>query len=611
VACFDETRLGRARGTHRDCGGRLFKVGHIRHGLESRCFLDQCGACGVLVAYDRQGRRIGEASVGATPRRRDDATPAPEGEPAVNATSTPTGLAPVLERPGPPTGLGGMRAVQAAIEELQAFREFVKSALKPGLDFGKIPNTGTKPTLLQPGAQKINMLFNSRPEHSTERFDLGGGHVEFIVTTRLISRVNDREVGQGIGSASTMESKYRWRHEERTCPECGQPAIIKGREDYGGGWVCFKKKGGCGAKYHDGDRSIEGQQVGRVENPDIADVRNTVLKIAVKRSLVAAALGLSCASEMFTQDLDEFASEAAEEWTQDPAPRSERRSQTPRDRDEPRRSPGRELYNWARDEGKRTGLDLVKYLNNWGKLQEYPARMIDWDAGQAQLGRKEAERKLSSLQPADATQAQRPRKARTWEELVGLVLARWAELKPAADVKEAESRRYQLIHGLGTRAIAAGKVEEGRTLKEARAGREPARDLGKTTDELRALFDREPRWLRAQANAYLNEKLGVPTVQAPAPAASAPTSDPDGIPPLAPPPDAGAAEAWVADGDALARWSEEVEEKTGVPLNRFLAEAAAELGLSSTWRDWTGEQVEDLHRRAVAHVRDTLRPPAE
>jgi hypothetical protein len=33
------------------------------------------------------------------------------------------------------------------------------------------------------------------------------------------------------------------------CPNCGKDAIIKGREEYGGGWLCYKKNGGCGAKF--------------------------------------------------------------------------------------------------------------------------------------------------------------------------------------------------------------------------------------------------------------------------------------------------------------------------------------------------------------------------
>lgn len=33
------------------------------------------------------------------------------------------------------------------------------------------------------------------------------------------------------------------------CPTCGKDSIIKGKEEYGGGYVCYKKKGGCGAKF--------------------------------------------------------------------------------------------------------------------------------------------------------------------------------------------------------------------------------------------------------------------------------------------------------------------------------------------------------------------------
>lgn len=35
----------------------------------------------------------------------------------------------------------------------------------------------------------------------------------------------------------------------KVCPKCGKEAIAKGTEQYGGGWFCSKKKGGCGAKF--------------------------------------------------------------------------------------------------------------------------------------------------------------------------------------------------------------------------------------------------------------------------------------------------------------------------------------------------------------------------
>lgn len=41
---------------------------------------------------------------------------------------------------------------------------------------------------------------------------------------------------------------------------------------------CFKKQGGCGAKFFDGDTAIESQEVGQVPNPDVPDLINTIQK---------------------------------------------------------------------------------------------------------------------------------------------------------------------------------------------------------------------------------------------------------------------------------------------------------------------------------------------
>lgn len=242
-----------------------------------------------------------------------------------------THAAPPATIPGPGRmQLGGAAAMQQTIEDINLVREFVAHEMKGDLDFGVIPGT-TKPTLYQPGAQKVLMFFNAYPDYEIQTENFDRGHVEHIVKAVLRSRATQGIIGTGVGSASSLESKYRWRQAERTCPKCGKASIIKGRDEFGGGWVCFAKKGGCGAKFADGDQVIEGQTVGRIENPDIYDVRNTVLKIAKKRSMVDAALGLSCLSEYFTQDLDEYP--PAEE-----SPRSESRpakqttSQPSRDR---------------------------------------------------------------------------------------------------------------------------------------------------------------------------------------------------------------------------------------------------------------------------------------
>lgn len=43
----------------------------------------------------------------------------------------------------------------------------------------------------------------------------------------------------------------------RVCPFCGKDTIIKGRAEFGGGWVCYTKKGGCGYKWPEGPHPSE------------------------------------------------------------------------------------------------------------------------------------------------------------------------------------------------------------------------------------------------------------------------------------------------------------------------------------------------------------------
>jgi len=50
------------------------------------------------------------------------------------------------------------------------------------------------------------------------------------------------------------------------CPVCKKTgAIIKGKEEFGGGWLCFGKKGGCGSKFTDAE--MEQIKSGKVAEP--------------------------------------------------------------------------------------------------------------------------------------------------------------------------------------------------------------------------------------------------------------------------------------------------------------------------------------------------------
>jgi hypothetical protein len=203
-------------------------------------------------------------------------------------------------------------SIELAVERYNAVTEFVSRVLRRDIDYGVIPGT-EKRTLLKPGAEKLTTFFGlstrfqllERIEDWTGAEHDGEPFFYYLYRCRLYR--GELLIAESDGSCNSREQKYRYREAQRACPACGQACIIKGREEYGGGWLCFKKKGGCGAKFADGDREIESQQTGRVFNPDIADQVNTIQKMAQKRSLVGAVLLAVNASEFFTQDLEDMA----------------------------------------------------------------------------------------------------------------------------------------------------------------------------------------------------------------------------------------------------------------------------------------------------------------
>ena len=147
--------------------------------------------------------------------------------------------------------------------------KFVQDGLKEGVDFGVIPGTGNRPALYKAGAENCGSWFNAEPvfevverevDHDRENrwsksYKGGGGKsgvsiglYRYVVRCRLVQRHTGLEIGQGLGSCSTMESKY-------------------------------------------------------IDRP--RDSENTVLKMAQKRAHVAAVLSGLGLSDRFTQDIEE------------------------------------------------------------------------------------------------------------------------------------------------------------------------------------------------------------------------------------------------------------------------------------------------------------------
>lgn len=202
--------------------------------------------------------------------------------------------------------------IETSVEELvsraRKIQQAMEAVMVEGVHYGRIPGV-PKPSLFLAGAEKLNLLFMWAPTYHSEPVapDLGAGwHLTIKSICTLTHIPTGLVVASAEGSCSTREVKYAYREATRKCPACGKAAIIKGKQEFGGGWLCWKKKEGCGAKYAEGDPQIESQPLGRVPNEDIADAYNTVLKQSNKRALTSAVRNASGASDVFTSDVEDM-----------------------------------------------------------------------------------------------------------------------------------------------------------------------------------------------------------------------------------------------------------------------------------------------------------------
>lgn len=195
-------------------------------------------------------------------------------------------------------------SVETVIAQAALIEKIMKQVMQEDEHYGVIPGT-KKPTLFKAGAEKICSVFRLAPRFEIVRSVEEEYFILFSIRCVLIHIPTGQVMGEGLGSCSSREEKYGWRKSARKCPKCHAEAIIKGKVEYGGGWVCFASKGGCKAKFSDGDKSIESQEVGRIPAQNVWDQHNTILKMAQKRAQSAAVLVATAASDIFTQDLDE------------------------------------------------------------------------------------------------------------------------------------------------------------------------------------------------------------------------------------------------------------------------------------------------------------------
>lgn len=269
------------------------------------------------------------------------------------------------------------------LHQINLIQEVMRAAMKDGEHYGTIPGCGEKKTLKKPGAEKLGLTFRLAPEYQVETKDLPNGHREHRIICRLVHIASGMSWGQGVGSCTSMESKYRFRMEDTGKAVPSRYWETRDKSLLGGDRFVPKKK--------DGKWTI----LERVEHDNPADYFNTVLKIAKKRAHVDAILTATAASDIFTQDAEDIRENLAafenDEPEAEPGTPREPRSETP-----PPQPPARATTSLAADPndwrgirvhfGKNKGITLGQmkepllewYIQNW-QPKEWNGRISDDD----------------------------------------------------------------------------------------------------------------------------------------------------------------------------------------------------------------------------------------
>lgn len=191
-------------------------------------------------------------------------------------------------------------SVDSVINQIALIQQIQKKVMRPGEHFGTIPGCGDKPSLLKPGAEKLGFTFRLAPEFEVEIVDHPAGHREYQIKCRLRHIPTQVIVGEGVGTCTTMEGKYRYRWDNTERPVPQEYWKTRDKDLLGGPFNTTRKIDGKWWIFQ------------RAEHDNPADYYNTCEKMAKKRAHVDAILTATAASDIFAQDIDD-ATEAENE----------------------------------------------------------------------------------------------------------------------------------------------------------------------------------------------------------------------------------------------------------------------------------------------------------
>ena len=197
----------------------------------------------------------------------------------------------------------GSMEIALTTKELTAVVNKVKHVIKEvmvkDVHFGTIPGT-PKPTLYQSGAQLLALTFHFDNQITILDKTRNEDEVRYVVQTDIYHQGSGIRLGSGVGACSSNEEKYMWRK-----PVCDLewdefPPDLKRQ--------VWKK----GFKDHKTGQMKPAYKLKQIRtNP--ADVENTILKMASKRSLIAAIITCTGSSDILTQDLEDLPPEYIDE----------------------------------------------------------------------------------------------------------------------------------------------------------------------------------------------------------------------------------------------------------------------------------------------------------
>lgn len=189
--------------------------------------------------------------------------------------------------------------VESAMQRLELLKRFFSKAMEEGQgkDYGPAFPGSTAKALYTNGADKFCQFIAVYPRpreiHRVEQWGMKDGEKPFFsfeYQVDIVSRRTGQILAVGVGSANSLETKFRYRSAKQACPQCGQSTIMRSkypdRETGDVGWYCNRNADGCGASFTSDDEAITSQEVGKIENVNIQELHHNINRLAVKRGKV-------------------------------------------------------------------------------------------------------------------------------------------------------------------------------------------------------------------------------------------------------------------------------------------------------------------------------------